>query len=387
MNDYRSEKIPLISNMSTENRELSLNIHTNKNEECTEKFTTYGVFIVSSYIILFFARIILIGNANFVDNVINNFPSTEIFIKDEHKTMSYYCLSKGKPCLAAYRNIQEDFVRKFIVAPKYKMANCIMPKCMSTVTSKIFSYLYDTEEYLKFNWQMNGVSASHHKNDFSKMENFINKFVNSNKNNLKDWQLSVFIREPLDRFISAFIDKCYLEKDILSLGMFYPGSELCYGCNKNMSCYLTKQYTRSALYSRSLQRVVGYEDQHTFPQNWFCSFGDYKNIYTVYKTKTDKEGKIMYKNTIIDMLKKQNVEEDKIEYIEKFILQNRKNITDPIEVKLKEKKKTIKNYNELPTILKNELLSDPYMYKLFISMYYYDYLIFDYPIPLPKFKK
>ncbi|CEF62156.1 Sulfotransferase family-containing protein [Strongyloides ratti] len=299
--------------------------------------------------------------------------------------MNGYCLSKNEPCLEAFKDIQEDFVRKVITVPKYKMANCIMPKCMSTVTSKIFSYLYDSDKYLKFNWKMNGVSPSHHINDFSNMENFISNFFGSSKINLEYWQLSVFIREPLDRFISAFIDKCYLENGILPLGLFYPGSELCYGCNRNMSCYITKQYTRSALYSKSLQKVVGYEDQHTFPQNWFCNFGEYKNKFMIFKTTSDKEGKNRYKNTIINMLKKQNVEEDKIKYIKEVILEEHKNTTDPIEIKLKEKKSNIKNYKDLPNILKNELLSDPYMYKLFLSMYYNDYIIFNYSIPLPKF--
>uniref|UniRef100_A0A0K0E6T2 Sulfotransferase domain-containing protein n=1 Tax=Strongyloides stercoralis TaxID=6248 RepID=A0A0K0E6T2_STRER len=384
MYKYTDESLHLLVNMSDQETS-SVNINNNKNENSKEKFTTYGIISICFYIITFFVRISFIDNINTIDNAIKYFPKNDFLINNTIQSMSNYCLSKNKPCLEAFKNIQEDFVRKVIIAPHYKMASCIMPKCMSTVTSKIFSYLYDSDKYLKFDWKMNGVSSSHHINDFSDMENFISNIFGSSKNSLENWQLSVFIREPLDRFISAFIDKCYLEKGILPLGLFYPGSELCYGCNRNMSCYLTKQYTRSVLYSKSLQKVVGYEDQHTFPQNWFCNFGEYKDKFMIYKTTSDKEGKDKYKKIIVNMLEKQNVEKDKITFVKDVILKGQKNITDPVEIKLKEKKNNITNYKELPYILKDQLLSDPYMYKLFLSMYYNDYIVFNYPIPLPKY--
>uniref|UniRef100_A0A0N4ZPW8 Carbohydrate sulfotransferase n=1 Tax=Parastrongyloides trichosuri TaxID=131310 RepID=A0A0N4ZPW8_PARTI len=388
MTFWSEEKVSLLFNMSTERNSCDT-INTNddkvKNIILIKETINYiGTIIVSFYILLFFIRISFHYNNDNLDNVIKNFPTFNNNRSNFHHSVTAYCLNTNEPCMKAYKDIKEDFVRKYVIAPKYKIINCIMPKCMSTVTSKIFSYLYDSKSYLSFDWKINGITSSHHKNDYSSISNLINK-VMGDKDELNEWEMTTFIREPLDRFVSAFIDKCYLENEILPLGMFYPGTKMCYGCGRNMSCYLKEQYHRASMYSKDYQKVVGYEDQHTFPQNWFCNFGEYKDKYGIYKTTTDKNGKINYKKFIINILKKQNVEEDKIHFIETVILEERKNITDPNEIKIKEKKKSIENYYELPRILKNELLKDPYMYKVFLSMYYYDYLIFNYTIPLPKY--
>ncbi|CEF62111.1 Sulfotransferase family-containing protein [Strongyloides ratti] len=267
-----------------------------------------------------------------------------------------------------------------------------MPKCMSTITTKIFSYLYDPEKYLSFEWNHDGISSSSHKNDYSSIDNFLQNTQISN-DELKNWKMSVFIRDPLDRFISAFINKCYIEREYLSSNFIYPGNELCYGCRKNLTCFIFEQYKRSYMYVNKMTKFTSYEDQHTYPQNWFCNFGKLKNQYKIYKTSSDKEGIKKYKKNILEILHEVNIEDDKIKFIKDNILNenNRKTRSLRYDVLMKYIYNgiinDIPNFNQLPVVLKKEILSNPLLYKTFISLYYQDYLQFSFPFPTPTFTK
>uniref|UniRef100_A0A0K0EQ48 Sulfotransferase family-containing protein n=1 Tax=Strongyloides stercoralis TaxID=6248 RepID=A0A0K0EQ48_STRER len=363
------------------------NINIEKNNNI---FSIYGIIFIIVYIFEALLRIYFIKEINVIDIISKN---NLVFLNDNIPlTINNYCLQSDSSCLPPFIDISEEFVRKIITVPKYKLLNCIMPKCMSTITTKVFSYLYDPKKYLSFEWNHEGISSSSHKNDYSSIDNFLQN-TQISYDELKKWKMSVFVRDPLDRFISAFINKCYIEREYLSSSFIYPGNELCYGCKRNLTCFIFEQYKRAYLYGKKMIKFTSYEDQHTYPQNWFCNFGKLKNQYKIYKTYSNKEGIKNYKNNIFEILNKENIEYDKIKFIKSNILKtnNRKKRSLEYSVLMKYIYNgiinDIKNFHQLPTLLKKEILSSPLLYKTFISLYYQDYLQFSFHFPTPIFIK
>uniref|UniRef100_A0A0N5BIM6 Sulfotransfer_1 domain-containing protein n=1 Tax=Strongyloides papillosus TaxID=174720 RepID=A0A0N5BIM6_STREA len=361
------------------------NIHIRKNNKA---LSIYGIVIIIFYIFEISIRIHRIKEINVIDiisrnNLIYYGNSTSFNIYD-------FCSQPQSSCLPPFIDISEEFVRKIVTVPKYKLLNCVMPKCFSTTTTKVFSYLYDPVKYQTFEWNHNGISSTSHENDYSSVENFLQN-TQTRQDELKNWRMSVFIREPLDRFISAFINKCYIEREYISPGLMYPGKELCYGCQRNLTCFMLEQYKRSYMYGKRWTKFTSYEDQHTYPQNWFCNFRKFKNHYKIYKTYSDRKGIEDYNKNILEMLEKRNIDDKKIKYIEDNILMefSRKKRELKYDIVMKYIYNgvigDIENYHQLPVILKNEILSTPLLYKTFISTYYQDYLQFSFIFPKPNF--
>ena len=76
----------------------------------------------------------------------------------------------------------------------------------------------------------------------------------------KNLSLFTIVRDPIDRFISGFTDKCIMEAT--------QRKRPCYGCGGNFSCFVEKQYQRQMNYVTGKNRFIGYEDIHFSPQTW-----------------------------------------------------------------------------------------------------------------------
>uniref|UniRef100_A0A0N4ZPH8 Carbohydrate sulfotransferase n=1 Tax=Parastrongyloides trichosuri TaxID=131310 RepID=A0A0N4ZPH8_PARTI len=327
-------------------------------------------------------RIWSIKNINIIE-VVNKTKFFSNNITDDQ--INGFCKRSDSSCLPPFIDISEEFVRKIVTVPKYKLLNCILPKCMSTITTKIFSYLYKPHSYESFEWNHNGISSTTHKNDYNNVYTFLQN-TQTTIEELKKWRMSVFIRDPLERFISAFINKCYIEREYISLGSIYPGKEICYGCKKNLTCFILEQYKRSYMYSKRLIKFTGYEDQHTFPQNWFCNFKQFKNYYDIFKTSSDIEGTKKFNSDMIKILLSSGIESYKIDFVKNNILRefrDKKSINYDVLMRyiVKGIRDDIYNFEELPFLIRKEILSNNLLFKTFISIYYYDYLLFSFPYP------
>ncbi|CAD5232345.1 unnamed protein product [Bursaphelenchus xylophilus] len=274
--------------------------------------------------------------------------------KDE---WSGYCMANRGVCAERFVKMNEAFVRKIVIAKDYKMMNCIMPKCMSTITTMIYAYLTDPAAYKRFDWNNS-------------------RGIRVTNEDLKGWSMNVAIRDPLDRFTSAWVNKCIEERTELERdSILYGGGELCYGCGEDLECFLKEQYKRAMLYTKGGMTLLSYEDQHTFPQNWFCDFEHHLSDYNVIKHTSNRKGKEAFHKWFRIMLTARKVPQEKIDFIYKHILTP----LNAKKTKLRDRRHEI--VKQRAEDAKSRLLRDETLYNIFMAMFIHDYIIFDYEIP------
>jgi hypothetical protein len=97
-----------------------------------------------------------------------------------------------------------NWVSMMNYAPKYGLANCAIPKSLSTVTMAIFCYLYNADNFAAKNRTM---AEERWFNRLCERQNEAYE-PDHQKLHAKNWTHIVVVRHPVDRFLSGFIDKC-----------------------------------------------------------------------------------------------------------------------------------------------------------------------------------
>ncbi|VDO80696.1 unnamed protein product [Heligmosomoides polygyrus] len=119
------------------------------------------------------------------------------------------------------------------VSPKHRLMSCLVQKTMSTVMSAIFCFLVRENELCEG------------RNEFHTVQNAQRAL---GLPDLDQWRFTVVTREPVDRFLSGFIDRC------LRVG------DDCFGCYGNMTCFLEEEYERAGAYALA--------DKHGLRKHW-----------------------------------------------------------------------------------------------------------------------
>lgn len=119
------------------------------------------------------------------------------------------------------------------VAPDYKMAHCVVHKSMSTVITGIWCYLFNRNRFVRVDKQMNmsewdkeswvreqrlkiwrlfkseklfkNLRLCRGDNTFRHLKSLQKKY---NASEMTGWSLSMITRDPIDRFISGYVDRC-----------------------------------------------------------------------------------------------------------------------------------------------------------------------------------
>ncbi|KAI1722564.1 sulfotransferase family domain-containing protein [Ditylenchus destructor] len=164
----------------------------------------------------------------------------------------------------------KHFEARLRLAPKYNLLACLIQKNMSTILQAIFCYLFDQKSFLAAGRKLGN---DHYNIRFCKKTNEMNAGVRpdrlievQNDKLAQHWKFVAIVRDPIDRFLSGFVDKC---------------------------------------------------DRHFFPQNWRCNFNKFLSNYTLIRYGKDMESSLL--DQISSILLEQNVTLGDVEFVRKEV--------------------------------------------------------------------
>ncbi|EYC05364.1 hypothetical protein Y032_0082g1540 [Ancylostoma ceylanicum] len=141
--------------------------------------------------------------------------------------------------------------------PKYRLCTCFIEKVMSTIRDGIFCYLNDPVEFVSHNRRIS-------------TENYVNRFCSTGTDRSRcsyETEKSsrrvkfAVVRDPIDRFLSGYADKCYPKQLPLP-------PERCFGCEQNISCFVETLLSKLRDLLQN-ERATNYmETSHFAPQTW-----------------------------------------------------------------------------------------------------------------------
>ncbi|CAJ0582334.1 unnamed protein product, partial [Mesorhabditis spiculigera] len=182
-----------------------------------------------------------------------------------------------------------------------QIAACKIEKNMSTFLTAMMCYLNRTEEFLAAGRALH--SESWNQRYCRNTIEFIEENRPFNLSDLpprqtKSWHTMVIVRDPLDRFVSGFVEKCLNTQP--SPGWRY----ICYRCFGDISCFLNELLHRLKSFVLKPQRHI--EAQHFAPQTWYCGF---ENIeYKLINYGTDHASRDVMNRQIAEFLEQSGVE-------------------------------------------------------------------------------
>uniref|UniRef100_A0A0K0FEN6 Carbohydrate sulfotransferase n=1 Tax=Strongyloides venezuelensis TaxID=75913 RepID=A0A0K0FEN6_STRVS len=176
----------------------------------------------------------------------------------------------------------------------------------------------------------------------------------------KSWKHFIIVRNPVERFLSAFTHICVVTRNQI------PSLSTCFYCRNNMECVLKNLYKTLKNYSYNRTETTFHIEHHFFPQTWLCQYNRHKKHYIKVNYESLDEKK--FYSQLLNILRSQKVPEKKIKYIE-FELNHSKSF----------------HSTNGTTILKEQreiLFNNPYLLKLLSIIYYDDFIEFGYKFPI-----
>ncbi|CAP32839.2 Protein CBG14245 [Caenorhabditis briggsae] len=236
---------------------------------------------------------------------------------------------------------------RYRVAPDYKMAHCIM------------CYLYNRNYYLKVDKQMNmsewdKAALCRGDNTFRHLKSLQKKY---NVSQTGGWSYSMITRDPIDRFVSGYVDRCIRVAE---------GSSPCNGCDKNMTCFILSEYERFKKQAIKGVLTNTFEDRHFYPQNWRCDIRSMRHKYEFIRYSSDPSQQLM--EDLFKIARRQGVPENELEFIEDELTKNRKTTHTTA-------------YSPAREFYQKRLRENPLLMEYVVRMFYHDFVILNYPFP------
>lgn len=102
--------------------------------------------------------------------------------------------------------------RHFQLANRYKIMSCLIQKSMSTLLQSSMCYLHSERRFLGAGRVLNQESYSKRfcewKNELNLQSNGLQVLNRTGLRLTDQWIYLAIVRDPVDRFLSAFTDKC-----------------------------------------------------------------------------------------------------------------------------------------------------------------------------------
>ncbi|CAJ0955157.1 unnamed protein product, partial [Mesorhabditis belari] len=169
-----------------------------------------------------------------------------------------------------------------LIAPDFNITLCVIFKNFSTVLRSIMCFLYNAESYQKEVKDLmdDKFEIRHCKNK--------NEFIGDIGEKKLQWferesgkifnRYSV-TRDPIERFVSGFLDKCLYSKNI-SGGSYENRKNPCGNCGGNITCFGEFIFSELSSIVRTNLKKYTLETEHFAPQNWNCNFKEAFAKYT-----------------------------------------------------------------------------------------------------------
>ncbi|EYB90906.1 hypothetical protein Y032_0212g2229 [Ancylostoma ceylanicum] len=249
------------------------------------------------------------------------------------------------------------FREEYLVAKKYRLATCQIEKVMSTIRGGMFCYLTDSKNFTAHNRK---ISQEHWGNSFCKRRHIRKDLDKIYKELGQKTTVFAIVRDPFDRLISGYVDKCMKEA-------FYTKNS-CYNCTGNFSCFVRNLHM--SLQKRfALEHIKGsfYNDRHFAPQTWYCDFRNHLHDYAIIKYSPGKEDPETAA-AIDELFEEAGVPSHERETIGREL----------------PKGPTLHSTRGTGEVLRirEQLLSNEDLLKKVIEIYYHDFVVFDFPFPV-----
>ncbi|KAI6179753.1 hypothetical protein M3Y98_00644500 [Aphelenchoides besseyi] len=271
-------------------------------------------------------------------------------------------------CLPKFLNLET----RMRVASRYKLSACLIQKSLSTVISAVMCYL--TNE-TAFENAGRTFRTEYAKDQFCKKTsevNDVNKSLQLEAENsvAKNWTLFAVVRDPIDRFLSGYVDKCIrLRKQTPNeMNIFFRNPtrvRYCNNCYANMTCFILKEYERFRNQTKSGKLRKTFEDRHFAPQNWRCAFNEHR--YRFIRASTTPNSTESFLTQLSEILRNQQVPRTSLEFIQKEI-RNGRTIQSTVASKAR------RFYEE-------RLRSSPFLMEYIVRLFWHDFLLFDFKVP------
>ncbi|EYC41677.1 hypothetical protein Y032_0560g3473 [Ancylostoma ceylanicum] len=248
------------------------------------------------------------------------------------------------------------FMEKFEVSFKYSISLCIMPKAMCTLGTAIFCFLNNPA---KFKANGRRISTETWATSLCRGRLLHDNYTRSEKF-LGSTRLA-FIRHPVDRFLSGFVNKCILKTA-------NEGADHCYGCGANLSCFMDRFSQHLWEVYRSNNRTQRFFiTNHMAPQSWSCNFKEHLRdfILIYFGSEPDAPGKAA--DQVYKVLENVGVPT----YLRNEIRQ---------EMAIgRSHHSTTSTAHRLEA--ERELFTNQTLLRTLVELYYYDFVLFGHPLP------
>ncbi|CAD5228561.1 unnamed protein product [Bursaphelenchus xylophilus] len=250
-------------------------------------------------------------------------------------------------------------ISHLVHAKKYNLAACLIPKAMSTIMTAVLCFLNAPNAFRAANRTF-GTEKWPTRFCKDAIESFrVQEWAA--KNNATDFTYFTIVREPISRFIAAFTDKCYYEPKKLNWVN-------CFDCGYDMECVINSMWERYSAFARGENVTLTYVDQHLIPITWNCEFSDMRGKYVIFDyAKQSSPQYNDFKWEFSKLLKRSNVSDELIGQV----LDGLSKHSSPHTTENKEER----------IRFERELASKPHLLRKLVDIYYYDFVIFGYPIP------
>ncbi|CAJ0596039.1 unnamed protein product [Cylicocyclus nassatus] len=102
------------------------------------------------------------------------------------------------------------YVQNYRVSPKYHLLACTIEKNFSTMLTAILCYLYDENRFIQKG--RNISTDTYRRRSCAKLNEYKSLKAVHSALNVSKWSMIAVVRNPLNRFVSGFANKCLIEE-------------------------------------------------------------------------------------------------------------------------------------------------------------------------------